>query len=182
MAKKRRLENIQDLKDAPYNPREIDTRSLEGLKTSMGAFGDISGIVWNSRTGSLVAGHQRFRALQEEHGDALDLVDGRLVVPGKVDFPVRTVDWPMAKEKAANVAANSALLAGDWTDGLAGLLDDISSGLPDLVGPLRLDTLGIDEAGPVLPQPLDETVADGISVCVCPECGHQHHKEEKKKP
>ncbi len=186
------LKNIAGIRGAEYNPRGIDGQSLEGLKFSQGQFGDISGIVYNERTGNQVTGHQRMKGLIEEFGeDKLRLIDitiedtpqeethKGILTPTGVLWIVRVVDWPVEKEMAANVAANSALLAGHWSDGLGDLLDGIGEALPELVGPLRLDVLALEEAMPSLPPPVDEHVADGISLCKCPECGHEHHREDK---
>lgn len=117
MARKRaRLTGVGDLREAVYNPRVISPEALGGLKRSMAEFGDLSGIVWNERTGNLVSGHQRVRALREEWGDKLELVDGVLVSPGG-RWPIRVVDWDEAREKAANVVANSPFLAGEFAHG-----------------------------------------------------------------
>ena len=51
------------------------------------------------------------------------------------------MDWPAPKEKAANVAANSPLLAGEFTEDLAGILEDVRRELGELIEPLRLDEL-----------------------------------------
>ena len=59
-----KLQSIDDLRASPRNPRKISAEALAGLKTSLASYGDISGIVWNERTGELVAGHQRVRALK----------------------------------------------------------------------------------------------------------------------
>jgi len=58
------IKSLADLRAASYNPREITQEALEGLGHSLEEFGDISGIVWNKRTGHLVAGHQRVEALR----------------------------------------------------------------------------------------------------------------------
>ena len=58
------LKNIDDLKPASYNPRKISKKAFEGLEVSLKKFGDISGIVWNKRTGNLVSGHQRVAKLR----------------------------------------------------------------------------------------------------------------------
>lgn len=133
---------ISDLKPAPYNPRVITEEAVSALQTSLGEFGDISGLVWNKRTGHLVAGHQRLEALKREHGGKLSFKAGCVVTPAGERFPVRVVSWPVAKEKAANLAANSPFLAGSFdsggleavladlkaADGLGGLLDDLRLG------------------------------------------------------
>lgn len=79
---------ISDLKPAPYNPRKIFTDALEGLKRSLKRFGDLSGIVFNKRTGH--AGHQRVKALTDEYGEGVELKDGKLwTEDGQI--PVREV-------------------------------------------------------------------------------------------
>jgi ParB-like chromosome segregation protein Spo0J len=65
------LDSIDQLKPAPYNPRAISEESLKALGVSLEEFGDLSGFTWNKRTGNLVTGHQRLRALQDEaRGDS----------------------------------------------------------------------------------------------------------------
>jgi hypothetical protein len=140
----KRAPSISDLKPAPYNPRHIDDKSLAALSSSMGEFGDISGIVWNQRTGHVVSGHQRLRTLKEKH-PGLKMAHGEIQANGHV-FPVRIVDWPLAKEKAANIAANSPLLSGGFTDGIEALVRDVSADLPELANDLRLDAL-LDSLG-----------------------------------
>jgi len=133
--------NLEDLKPSNYNPRAISDEALRALEHSIGEFGDISGLVWNRRTGHLVCGHQRMKALREKYGDGLRMEDGAVVTPDGERFSVRVVDWPEAKEKAANVAANSQLLAGEFTANLSDLLEEIKIDRPDLAMELRLDEL-----------------------------------------
>lgn len=52
---------IKDLKAAGYNPRKISDKHLAMMKKSMVEFGDLSGIIFNRRTGNLVGGHQRVK-------------------------------------------------------------------------------------------------------------------------
>ncbi len=132
---------ITDLKGAEYNPRSIKKEAICALKTSLFEFGDISGIVWNAKTRNLVCGHQRLRALKEEHPDLK--VEDNVVVAGDRRFPIRVVDWDLATEKAANIAANSPLLSGQFTENLQGLLDELQADLPTLFGELRLDELSL---------------------------------------
>jgi hypothetical protein len=58
-------EPIEQLADDPRNPRIIGEKALTGLRHSLEDFGDLSGIVFNQRSGHLVAGHQRMRVLRE---------------------------------------------------------------------------------------------------------------------
>lgn len=123
------LHSLDDLRAAEYNPRKISERAAEALGHSLGEFGDISGIVWNSRTGNLVCGHQRVAELRKM---GAQLIDGEIVT-SKGRFRVRVVDWPEAKEKAANVTANNPHVAGEFTDGLGDLLDEIQASVGDEV-------------------------------------------------
>ena len=132
---------LADLKPAPYNPHVISERAFSGLSYSMAEFGDLSGLVWNQRTGHLVAGHSRVRSLSEQYGD-LSIKRGRVVTPEGNSFPVRVVDWNELKEKAANIAANSAAISGVFTDDLADLMAEVELDDSELFEALRFDDLG----------------------------------------
>lgn len=54
---------VKDLKPAGYNPRKISKEKLAALKKSLEEFGDLSGIVFNIRTQTLIGGHQRTKNL-----------------------------------------------------------------------------------------------------------------------
>lgn len=156
MGGKKQLESIEDLKPAPYNPRKIGKGAVEGLAASLKKFADISGIVWNKRTGNLVCGHQRVEQLRKQ---GAELRDGALVLPGGDRWPVRVVEWTVAQEKTANVAANNPHVAGEFTDGLGDILADIklSIGDEDFTG-LRFDELGGFNVSPLDEMP--ELVTD----------------------
>lgn len=114
--------NAAQLAPAPYNPRTISDTKLAMLKQAMAAFGDLSGIVYNRRTGHLVGGHQRLKTIPP---DAPVVVTERLKKPtaqgtvalGHIElagerWTYREVDWDEQTEGAANVAANKH--GGDW--------------------------------------------------------------------
>ena len=136
---------IDELKAAPYNPRKITPEALAGLKSSIVQFGDIAGLTWNRRTGNMVAGHQRLRALRTVYTDKLTMEDlGDTIVlraPDGLVFNVRVVDWDEKQEKAANVAANNPHIAGEFDEKLDALLAEINEWNPDVFGDLRLDAL-----------------------------------------
>lgn len=112
--------NLLDLKAAEYNPRVIKDEAFTGLKISLDQFGGISGIVFNKRTGNLVAGHQRVKALIDQYGN-LEIIkisedEGKIeLLTGDV-FKVRFVNWDEKKEKAANIAANSETITGEFPE------------------------------------------------------------------
>jgi len=64
---------------------------------------------------------------------------------------VRVVDWSLAQEKAANVAANNPHVAGEFTEDVAALLAEIQAADEKLFVALALDKLGAD-----YPLPPDE--------------------------
>ena len=146
---------LSDLAPAPYNPRDITAEALSGLKASLGDFGDLSGITWNSRTGHLVCGHQRLRALQEQHGDELRMVRGSIHTPTGEQFKVREVDWPEEKERAANITANSPLISGAFTGELEDILASLEQDYSEMFAPLRLDEM-LGELQPPVPLVDDE--------------------------
>lgn len=142
--------DITELKPAPYNPRRISDQALAGLKKSLHTFGDISGVVFNVRTGHIVAGHQRLRALKEQHGAQATLEtqqeNGQEIPVGVATpagyYPIRAVDWDEPTEKLANVAANSGLIAGEFTADLAPLVDELRDAMPsEVLTDLRVDEL-----------------------------------------
>ena len=135
----RRLMSIEDLKPAPYNPRRISDDAATGLGYSIAEFGDIGGLVWNATTGHLVCGHQRLAQLKKR---GARLADGAVVTSDGGRFPVRVVEWPLPREKAANVVANNPAIGGEFTPDLDGLLGEIKANIgPEMFGELALDEL-----------------------------------------
>ncbi len=57
--------DIKDILPAPYNPRKITKEMLEQLKASIRDDGYLEPIVVNKRTGFVVGGNQRLKALKE---------------------------------------------------------------------------------------------------------------------
>ena len=102
---------IEELIPAPYNPRKISKRELERLKRSLNEFGYVDPVIWNKRTGYVVGGHQRLKALEELGVKEVDCV---------------IVDLPEDKEKALNIALNK--ISGDWDrEKLFEILDDLDT-------------------------------------------------------
>lgn len=110
------MRELGSLKGAIYNPRQITDEKLEMLKKSLEEFGDLSGFVWNRRTGNLVGGHQRQKVMPENSKIKIEkefesptpigtCAMGSVEYLGE-EYAYREVDWPIEKEMAANVAAN----------------------------------------------------------------------------
>lgn len=164
---------LKKMRPSKYNPRQIDELSADALSASLESFGDISGIVFNRRTGNLVTGHQRRQALLKQYGD-LTLKNGALVASDGSTFALRVVDWDIQKEKAANIAANSRLLSGEFTAEARNVLADL--GLSELLESLRFDELKSEL--PLLlsdvkfPE-IDDSIADSVKKVTCPKCQHE---------
>ena len=137
----------------PRNPRQISKTAAGGLSVSLAEFGDLSGIVFNSRTGQLVCGHQRVGQIKSRWGD-LPIHSGAITTAEGHRFAVRVVDWPAAKQLAANVAANSQRIAGEFTDDLDLLLAEIKAATPELFDSLLF--------GELLSQPVPGVVEDDV--------------------
>lgn len=133
--------SIGDLNQNPKNPRKITEAKLLSLKKSLQEFGDLSGFVFNKRSEQLVGGHQRAQVIPKasqiivtnyyEPATKNGTTAVGYVVIGKERFAYREVDWPEAKERAANIAANKG--AGDWdNDQLAEWMQELEQSNFDL--------------------------------------------------
>lgn len=105
---------VKDLNPSDRNPRTITDARLAALGESLAAFGDLSGVVYNRRTKSLVGGHQRRKHLDPDWKVVKTAVKDKTgtVAAGYIETPngrlaYREVDWPIEKERAANIAANA---------------------------------------------------------------------------
>lgn len=137
------MDDLDLLKPAAYNPRLMSGHDAKSLLRSLGEFGDMGGLVFNRQTGNIVGGHQRQTSYKKLGGRITitqtldDPSSSGTVAYGYVDiagerFSYRVVDWPLQKEKFANLAANR--IQGEWDDDkLAQLIyelkDDVN--LPD---------------------------------------------------
>lgn len=169
-----------------HNPREITDEAAAGLGNSLNRFGDLSGIVFNRRTGQLVCGHRRMEQIRERYGDQpIEVIDEELacvrIDPAHV-FTIRLVDWSMAKQRAANVAANSQKIAGTFTDDLADYLTEVQAEIAAEDATLLDDVLLTDYL--IATQTQGQTTSTTIAVAVDPryeviaQCRDEDHQRE----
>ena len=165
----KQLKTANDLKPAKYNPRSIQEESAAGLAASLKRFGDISGIVWNQKTGNLVCGHQRVEQLKEAGAVMVAGKNPKFVLKqGKktYQFPIRVVELSRSEEVAANVAANNHQTQGEFTDNLSDLLAEIEGSLgPEVFDELNLDALAEAE------KLANDAPKQKSKEKVCPHCG-----------
>ena len=165
--------SISELKPAPYNPREITANAKDGLRASLERFGDLSGIVVNLKTGHIIAGHQRRDALATLAADAIkwdnnasgDERWGTVRAVSGESFRVRAVRWSKSKEKAANIAANSPTITGEFTDALQDVLSDVLAEMPEAFDVLAFADLLVDDSAPEIP-PQDPAPAPAVAAKV----------------
>lgn len=120
---------IEDLKPAEYNPRadlQPGDSGYEQIEASLTDYGVVQPLVWNKRTGRLIAGHQRLKILRAQ---------GVTELKASETTEVRVVDVDERDEKRLNVALNRN--PGAWDDPkLAAMLSEIAQqgaeGLSDL--------------------------------------------------
>lgn len=114
--------SINNLKPDPKNPRKITDTKLEMLKASIKEFGDLSGIIFNKRTGQLISGHQRKKIIPEDAEIVIEKVHQVKTPAGTIaegyiklgteSMRYREVDVDIHTQTAMNIAANKH--SGDW--------------------------------------------------------------------
>lgn len=103
------------IKGADYNPRMISEDAKKRLRQMIAKHGLVMPLVWNRRTGNLVAGHQRLEAL-----DTLERSKDYALSVAIVDVSER-------EEKILNVQLNNPSMQGEWDlDKLTALSDEAS--------------------------------------------------------
>lgn len=144
---------IADLKAAPYNPRTVTQRALEGLGQSLATFGLLALPVVNVAEGAvrLVGGHQRVKALKAQGAKTVEAV---------------VVEFTPAAERKANLTLNNEAIEGQFVPTLTkALLDQIRAALPkehDLFRRLNFDVLVRQiNRGLALTPPASDTAAAG---------------------
>lgn len=148
---------LKDLKEAKYNPRVISPKQLANLAKSMLQYGDLSGVVFNKKSGVVIAGHQRLKTLRDAGFDTTistkkvkdkhgTVEEGYILAKtehGELRLPLRVVNWSdKTAEMAANIAANAH--GGDFDrEKLGALLTKIKPGEKFDVDLLGLDPLTV---------------------------------------
>jgi hypothetical protein len=117
----------RELKEATYNPRQLDEKAKRKLRTGIKKLGMLGpACIWNKRTGRLVGGHQRIGQLDALNGTAA------------YTLKVAVVDLDEKAEREANILLNNREAQGDWDIGKLGEMFRET--------PLDLDATGFDAA------------------------------------
>ena len=122
--------------------------------------------------------------IARETPDGLMLVDGHLRAETTPDSEVPVLVLDINEAEADLMLATLdplAAMAGRDEERLTGLLATVSSDNDTVNALLQTlangyDPLTIPEA-PSLGSELGEQIADGVTLCECETCGHEHHKQ-----
>lgn len=90
------------IKNAPYNPRVITPAAREKIKKNIAKVGLLDPIIWNTKTGNIVGGHQRL--------SCVDLLEGSQ----NYKIRVAAVNLSTKVEKEQNIFLNNDKAQGDW--------------------------------------------------------------------
>jgi len=181
---------LQDLTPNPENPRHITDEKLAALKKSLQKYGDLSGIVFNQKTGKLIGGHQRQKVIENAEvtltkelstpSSTGTVAYGNLEFDGEI-HSVRIVEVDEVIEKEMNLAANQHARSASWDfPKLTEWVIEIDSHNKDI------EAMGWDEAEheelmayvKTSDQDSDtddknESDSKAVHEVTCPSCGHQ---------
>lgn len=138
----------------PYNPKKHSDKQVDGQRKNIKAFGYLGGIVWNQRTGNLIDGHRRVKAL-----DQLNKYDGTNDYPVKVE--VVDFDEKQEKEQMTYMALGST--RPDYQM-IADYLPDID---PNLAGIEPYDLAQIESflpQEPVVVETMDDLITPEVTM------------------
>ncbi|MCX5713036.1 MAG: DNA modification methylase, partial [Candidatus Omnitrophica bacterium] len=143
------------IKPSAENPRDIASEALSGLRSSLEKFGYIDLLIVNKRNMELVAGHQRFKVLQEAGIDTVTCV---------------MVDVDDMMQQSMNVTLNNQAIAGYWTQALIPILERLKQEMPEDYVSLRLkelrnecQDLEAEQMGNTLPDDIPPTPKEAIT-------------------
>jgi hypothetical protein len=91
------------IKNAPYNPRQIDDHARKKLSANIKKKGLLDALVWNKRTGMLVGGHQR-----------LSILDDLSTTGSNYTLDLAVVDLSEKEEKEQNLFFNNPSAQGTY--------------------------------------------------------------------
>ena len=163
---------LDALNPRTVNPRTMSDEDRARLGKTLREFGDLGGVVLNTKSGQLVGGHQRVQDFRSDP-KAKVVIERKLPKPdatgstafGYVEahgtrYSYREVRWPKAKEAAANLAANR--VHGDFDMGqVSEMLGEFEAGFDfDLTGFDPGEVAGMLEAAK--PQAIATVVRDQI--------------------
>lgn len=166
--------DIEDLKPAEYNPRQMTPEQVKGLRDSVKKFGLVDPIVVNAnkdRQNVVIGGHQRLKIAKEE---------------GMKTVPVVYVDLDEKNEQELNLRLNKNLGQWDW-DMLAQMEVDVlrEVGFNEQELLKNLDIYSGDEQDDEVPETPEEATSQEGDVFILGEhrilCGDSTREADVEK-
>jgi hypothetical protein len=117
---------LSDMSPRQDNPRKIDDKNMSALDKSIEQFGLVQPIVWNSQTGNIVGGHQRYKILRSNGVETTEAV---------------VVNLTPDREKALCAALNDPHNEGEWTPAALEILESIEQNTSELFEALHFGDL-----------------------------------------
>ena len=146
---------MSDIKPFSGNPRDITTEALSGLRSSLEKFGYVDLLIINKRNMELVAGHQRFKVLQDGGVETVLCI---------------MVDIDDLMQQTMNITLNNQAIAGYWTQALMPILEKLRQEMPEDYLNLRLKELReechdleIEQLGNTLPDDIPPAPKEAIT-------------------
>ena len=149
-----------------FNPRNWRIHPLNqqnALKGVLEEVGWVQEVIINKRTGHLVDGHLRCQLAARE---------------GAKTIPVKYVD----------LSEDEEILVLSTLDPIAAMAATDKQKLDELFQDIQSDNENVQKLISEIAEKeqllepnfkeYDESIADGISICVCPTCGHEHAKKD----
>ena len=154
--------DASELEDNPVNWRRHPQSQKAALKDLLKEVGWAGALLYNEATHRLIDGHLR-----------KEVARGQKV-------PVLVGSWTEAQEREILATLDPvAAMARPDQDALIKLLAQVETGsqaVKDLLEALANgENLSLPELGPEL----DESLAEGVALCTCPECGNEHARTRK---
>ena len=149
----------------PRNWRVHPASQQRALEQALSTVGWIQEVIVNRTTGHVVDGHLRVTLAMRR---------------GEPTVPVKYVELSDDEERLALATLDpiAAMAAAD-KDQLSSLLDELRVGQPALEALLQEVAAQAGVNPPALGPEFDEHLADGVSLCLCPTCGHEHSRTER---
>jgi len=164
---------IPDAKNPRKDLKKGDPE-YEKIQNSIGKFGQLDPIIYNTRTRKIIGGHQRLKVLDDKGYTEL-----YTVTLGAYTWAFAEADLKELSEKeenAANIALNKA--QGDWDmNQLVLNLQELKAEGMDIsitgFADAEFDRIIRDMNIPETEKEYDESVADDVEMITCPHCGKE---------
>lgn len=168
------ITTIADLTPDAHNARAHNPRNVGMIEAALGEVGAARSIVIDE-DGRILAGNGTIEAAARTGITRVQVVEG----DGETIVAVRRAGLSEKEKRRLALYDNRTAELATWDgDVLAQIAAEDEGALKGLFAADELAQ--IQNAPPDVEfKEYDESIADGVEVCKCPHCGHEHHKQVK---